>query len=120
MEKGKFVENSLHKIKQKASQYFEAWNNHDLETLRQMFANDVELHDWEISVSGLENVISANKKIFDDCPDILVTMKISVCNHNIIFAELVVHLDATETINVVDVIEFDHDLRIKAIRAYKR
>ncbi len=43
-----------------AKKYFEAWNAQDLDKLGELFADDVELRDWDIAKSGKKDVVDAN------------------------------------------------------------
>ena len=45
--------------------YQEAFNNQDIDRLRNLFDSNILLKDWERSVQGIENVIKENQKIFD-------------------------------------------------------
>ena len=45
-------------------QYFQAFQEKDIEIIERMVHQSVELRDWELMVSGKDNFIDANKKIF--------------------------------------------------------
>ena len=99
--------------------YFKAWNDMDLKALEQLFANDCSLRDWEISAQGKENVLAANKKIFDSVKSIkaeVLNLYESACG--VVTAELEIIVNGEERLLVTDIIEFEKG-KIKAIRAYK-
>lgn len=99
--------------------YFEAWNTRNIEKLCELFSNTVTLKDWEISEIGLNDVVAANRKIFESAPDIeaeVVSVATSLCGK--VFAQLIIHINREEFIRVVDVFCFDQG-RIGSITAYK-
>ena len=110
-------------IKAAAENYFEVWNYQDVPGLKQLFADDVQLTDWEISKSGKEDVGDANGGIFTAVPKIKIdivniftdeTAKVATC-------EILVNIndDDGTVLKVVDVITFTDDMKINAVRAYK-
>ena len=52
--------------------YFEFFSNKDLNNLKKLFSEDVTLIDWNLSAFGVEEVMSANKSIFDSVDTIKV------------------------------------------------
>jgi ketosteroid isomerase-like protein len=101
-----------------AEDYFEAFSHKDLDTLALMFHDDVELRDWDISAEGIDEVLEANKKIFDSVTSIKVTPDALYNDGDTVIAELSIDINDDQVIWVVDVIKFENDL-IKSIRAYK-
>ena len=98
--------------------YFEAFSNKDVETLRQLFAENVKLRDWAIMAAGRNKVIDANRTIFNSFDKITVEI-VSICtNENTVSCEILIDLD-DEHLLVNDVIEFDDEMKIKEVRAYK-
>ena len=106
-----------------ARQYFDVWNTHDVTRLRPLLADGVTLRDWDIQASGADAVASANGKIFAALPKISIEVEtIHVSDHTRTAAcEILVrlHNERDEVLRVVDVIVFDHDGKITAVRAYK-
>jgi len=101
-----------------ATKYFKFWNDRDLFGLRSLLANNAVLKDWEVDVSGVDNVVFTNEKIFDAFPSIEAKIKRLGYGNNVIFAEITVVLNSEEYINVVDVISVQDGL-ITAIHAFK-
>ena len=101
-----------------ARNYFEFWNNHDLDNLKKMFSDDVELQDWENNFFGIENVLNENKNIFSTFPKIKAEIVDIASSKKKLMVQIVVFLDDNETLNVVDVITI-HSGLITNIKAYK-
>ena len=98
--------------------YFFAFEEKNIDSLKNMFASKISLRDWNVSAKGVEDVININKEIFDSFENI----KIKVMNIHIsemtAIAEIVIKLD-TDEILVTDIIEFDKHSKIKSVRAYR-
>lgn len=107
-------------IKDLARIYFRIFSQKNVEALRELFAPNVTLHDWDIKVLGIEEVIQANKNIFDNVNTINVNVLNIADNSNTVFAQLEITINNSEIINVVDIIEFDTIFKIKKIMAYKQ
>ena len=117
-------------ILDKSLEYFEAFNKHDLDELKEMFSEDVSLRDWEISANGVNEVLNANSKIFNSVDSISVTPimvyegmdtllmgPLGVEGTSIV--ELEVLINDKEKLLVIDILEFNSDGKIKSIRAYR-
>ena len=98
--------------------YFEAWNKHNLNDLRELFDHEIVLVDWEIKEIGIENVLRANEKIFKDNPEIQVQIESICINADKIMAQINVSITKDERIDVVDVFSIKNNL-ISYIKAYK-
>lgn len=108
------------KIIEAVDKYFDAWNRHDLTTLRELFSDEVELVDWDVHCVGKEEVVQANKEIFNLFPRIRVEVIDCLVNTKYkAMAELKVIIDNETTLNVVDILSFDNS-KISSIKAFKR
>lgn len=105
-------------MKNIVTQYFDRWNCQDLDGLRSLFTSDVTLKDWEIEVTGVEEVVQANANIFSNFPKIKAEIIQLGFEDNLVFAELIIHLNEQEKISVVDVLSIESD-KIRRIQAYK-
>ena len=106
---------------EKACNYFEAFSNKDLDTLTKLYSEDVSLADWEpLFFDGKEQVLKANKTLFESVEFINITVKRIGLNDKNVFAEIDILINNTIQLFVVDILEFDQDQKIKSIRAYKR
>ena len=107
----------------KALTYFKTFSNKDSEGLISMFSNTVYLRDWDITAEGIDEVLNANTRIFD-VVDTIVATHIRVWDFlsqedNVVVAELEIVVNKETKLLVTDILEFDDDDKIKAIRAYK-
>lgn len=108
-------------IKQLTINYFDTWNNHNLDRLQDLFSDSCSLRDWDINVSGKEKVIEANSNIFSSVPNInanLVNMYIEN-NLQTTVSELIIELNENDKLKVVDILTFNSSGLIESIRAYK-
>lgn len=106
-------------IQDQARQYFQAFANKDAAALRVRLAPNVSLRDWDQSVSGLDAVVCANQTIFDAVGTIAVTPLHIYVYGNTLIAELAIVIDGGDPLKVVDILEFDAQEKIFAVRAYK-
>ena len=106
---------------EKACNYFEAFSNKDLDTLTELYSEDVSLADWEpLFFDGKEQVLKSNKTLFESVEFINITVKRIGLNDKNVFAEIDILINNTIQLFVVDILEFDEFNQIKSIRAYKR
>jgi len=112
-------------MEEKLKQYFETFSNKDLDGLAEMFSDDVILTDWDIYEIGKENVLNANKRIFDSVDNISVHPYCYYGGNNSYAVEIAIEVtskgsDNIEELQVVDVITFDENGLIDCIKAYKK
>jgi ketosteroid isomerase-like protein len=106
---------------EKACNYFEAFSNKDLDTLTELYSEDVTLADWEpLFFDGKEQVLDANKTLFESVESVNIVVKRIGSNDKNVFAEIDILINCNTQLFVVDILEFDQDQKIKSIRAYKR
>ena len=106
------------KIELLTLEYFSAFKRKDVKSLEQMMSQNVTLRDWEISASGIEEVLRANQDIFDKVDKLDVEIeKIHVCGSSCIAQIKILAND--DTILVADFIEYDEENKIKSVTAYK-
>jgi hypothetical protein len=109
-----------------AKQYLGAFAAKDIETLTEMYADNVELADWVIHTFGKAAVLEANKAFFLNTKMINISIQNTAYRDKLICVEFVLvgFPEATNTypyvLNIVDIIQFDSYGKIKSIRAYKR
>ena len=106
-------------LKSLCLEYFETFSRKDLDGLGLMFTGDVVLRDWEISATGIDEVLAANKKIFDSVEYIHVMPLHLYQDNNTVTAELSIVVSGAVHLSVVDVIKFNGAGKISSIRAYK-
>jgi hypothetical protein len=106
-------------LKSLCLEYFETFSRKDLHGLEVMFTGDVTLRDWEISATGIDEVLAANKKIFDSVEYIHVMPLHLYQDNNTVTAELSIVVSGAVHLSVVDVIKFNSAGKIVSVRAYK-
>lgn len=106
-------------LKRLALKYFETFSNKDLDGLADMFADDVDLRDWNIQALGKTDVLVANKNIFNNVKTISVAPLELYRDNNTVVAEIEILVNGEEYLSVVDVIMFNDEGKIVSVRAYK-
>ena len=107
--------------KDKVIKYFQNFSNKDIDALSEMFSEDVRLADWDIAEATKEKVIAANQKIFDSVESIVVKPLYFYYDNEDSFAvEILIVVNETEFLEVVDVIRFNDEGLIDSIKAYKK
>tara|TARA_R100000008_G_scaffold66975_1_gene44032 strand:+ start:3204 stop:3545 length:342 start_codon:yes stop_codon:yes gene_type:complete len=105
-----------------ARSYFTAFEQKQLETLGDMFHENVSLKDWNISVSGKQDVLGANDEIFKSVNSLRVNVDNLHVNDMTVIAELSIFANDDPVLPVVDIITFSgekEDLKIASIVAYR-
>jgi hypothetical protein len=100
--------------------YFNFFVNKDLYNLSLIFDHNITLRDWTASIKGKRNVLNFNKKIFNKFKKIKIILNLICYNEklNICSCKIVIFLDSIK-FNVIDLIYFDKNYKIKKIEAYK-
>ena len=118
----------------KVLQYFKDFSNQDIEALSEMFSEDIHLCDWNIDVTGKENVLREIQKIYDGVESITIKPVYFYSNdknwfaYEILIEGQTVGVYAGSTwqegdpinLEVVDVIHINDNGLIESIKAYKR
>ena len=99
--------------------YFDFFCKKDLNSLENIFSDEIILRDWEIHEEGKSNVLLANKRIFDSVESIDSEPINIYSEGNTVIAELQITINNSIVELIVDVISFDDDKNIINIRAYK-
>lgn len=98
--------------------YLAAYGRKDLAAIGGMFADDIHLRDWKISVRGKHAALAETAKNFESARSIEIDV-VSTCeSDNTVAGELHIRVDGETELFVVDVAEFNETGRIRAIRAY--
>jgi hypothetical protein len=100
----------------KTNEYFEAISSKDLTTLSEMYSDRISLVDWNGSWFKPNNVLDANKQLFENEFELKVLDTIQSDNRT--FNAIVIKIN-NEIVEIMDVIEFDDDFQIVSIKAYK-
>lgn len=100
------------------NQYFETFSKKDLEGLNKLYADTVVLNEWNANLFiGKDEVLEANKKLFDQFRQIDIKVNASAVTNNKSVNEITVILDEMN-VDVVDVITIENK-KITYIMAYR-
>lgn len=105
-------------LRDRFADYLEAYSRKDLEAVAGMFADDIALRDWKISVSGKETAVAETEKNFNSADSIRIEILNTYESDDAVAGELRITVDESEVLHVVDVVTYDADGRICSIRAY--
>ena len=100
--------------------YFKFFSNKDIPSLEKLFAKDIKLVDWEMSVEGKDEVIKANKKIFDTLESIKIELKELYLQEMTAICLVEILINNKEKLKVIDMIKFNNDKEIFLISAFKQ
>ena len=103
-----------------AKKYFDLFSNKDVQSLKNLFSENVKLKDWEIDVSGINEVVKANEKIFNSVESILVTPKNIYQDNLVLICEIDILINKTEKLKVIDILKFNENNKIEEISAFKQ
>lgn len=98
--------------------YLQSYQNKDIETVSNMFAEEIHLRDWKISVRGKEIAVSETQKNFQNAASLDIEILNIMESDNCVSGELKIVVNNEEVLFVVDVITFNEQGLISSIRAY--
>jgi ketosteroid isomerase-like protein len=98
--------------------YLRHYAQKDLGAVAAMFAEDIALRDWTISVRGKSAAVNETRKNFESSGTIEIVPLDIFENRDTVAAELKILVDGTIELHVVDVITFTPNGKIQSIRAY--
>ncbi|MGJ8692534.1 MAG: nuclear transport factor 2 family protein [Thalassotalea sp.] len=98
--------------------YLKFYADKNIVKIADMFADDVLLRDWKISVTGKSAAMAETEKNFRSAKTIAIEVLHTYESKTAVTGELRIVVDETEVLYVVDVINFDDNNKIKSIRAY--
>jgi hypothetical protein len=97
--------------------YFEAFNNKSIQKLSQLYSPTIRLVDWDIDISGREEVLNANSELFNLDFELKVNKTYQINNKT--FNEITITI-GEDVLEIMDVITFNKEFQIENITAYKR
>ncbi len=98
--------------------YLRKYAEKDLNSIEEMFSENIVLRDWKIRVEGKENALKETRKNFENADSIEIEVLSTYENKDTVAAELKIIVDSTEQLYVVDVITINSEGKISSIRAY--
>ena len=99
--------------------YLRKYAEKDFQAMEELFAENIILRDWKIRVEGKDKALSETKKNFEEAQTIAIDVLSTYENFDSVAAELKILVNGTEELYVVDIITFNSEGKIVAIRAYK-
>jgi steroid delta-isomerase len=99
--------------------YLDAYARKDIDAISAMLAPDATLRDWNLSVRGRRAVEAETLVNFRDANTIEIEVLHTYARADGVAGEVRIVVDGHVELFVVDVIEFDADGLVKAIRSYK-
>tara|TARA_B100000989_G_scaffold198747_2_gene150204 strand:- start:4510 stop:4860 length:351 start_codon:yes stop_codon:yes gene_type:complete len=112
------MKNLQKKIDQSLKKYFLSFSKKNLKELNNMFADNIILKDWNFYVKGKKKVLEINKNIFKN-----KVLKVQLHEAYYNYTEMAVSCKIQvkinkKKLNVVDIIYFNKNMKIKKIIAY--
>lgn len=104
--------------REKFLSYLRAYESKNLDQISEMFSEDITLRDWKICVRGKPAALAETKANFEAARRIQIQLLHLYETSSAVAAELRILIDDEIELFVVDVVEFDADTKIKAIRAF--
>lgn len=98
--------------------YLHAYAAKDLDKVSAMFAENIVLRDWKISVAGKAAAVAETRKNFASAQSIEIDILHTYESAGAIAGELRITVDGSEVLYVVDVVSFNDAGQISSIRAY--
>ena len=100
-------------------EYMTAYATKDLAAVSRLLAEAVVLQDWNLRVEGRAAVLLATARNFEAASSIEIQVRAAVSQDRAVAAELDIVVDRSVKLQVVDVLRFNPEGKIVAIRAYK-
>jgi len=104
--------------KEKFQHYLNSYAEMNIEKVSDMFAENILLRDWKISVKGKASAIRETAKNFASTKSIKIDILKTYESPDSVAGELKIVVDDKEVLYVVDVVTFDLNGKIESIRAY--
>ena len=101
----------------KTQEYFKAFSSKDVKKLSQLYSPTIRLVDWDINITGREEVLNANSELFN--LDFELTLHNVYQSGEKTFNEITITI-GDDVLEIMDVITFNQLNQIENITAYKR
>lgn len=98
--------------------YLQAYARKDLDAIAGMLADEVHLRDWNLSVRGKAAALAETAKNFAAAQSLEIEILALTESERSVAGELRIRVDGHAELFVVDVLDFDAQGHIRAIRAY--
>ncbi len=99
--------------------YLQSYQDKNLTAVAELFADQIVLRDWNLRVVGKQAALDETRKNFAAAQSLHIEVLHTYERTNSVAAELIITVNNTEILHVVDVLDFDAQGKIEAIRAYR-
>ena len=103
-----------------SKQYFNAFSNQSLSLLENIYAENIELIDWDQKIYGKQEVIAANLAFFNSIKKIKVSVTKIHAFENSVACEISININQQFDIKVLDLITWSDEGQILKIDAYRQ
>ncbi len=117
------IDFTMDKNLKQIEKYFESFAEKDIDSLENLFSEDVQLHDWNASFVGRDAVLKEVGQIFSTFGSIkLEVHKIfpAIDVDNFFACQIEIVFDGNPPLYIMDLIKFDSDNKIIDVTAYNR
>lgn len=102
-----------------ARRFLTAYAAKDLDTIMSSITEDVLLRDWNLEVRGAQAFRAETQRNFDDARALEVDIVQLHATPSSVAAEVLITVDGSIRLRVVDVFDVDAQGRVTAVRSYK-
>lgn len=102
-----------------ARRFLTAYAAKDIDVIAALLADDVLLRDWNLEVRGRDAFLAETQRNFDDADTIAIELLHVNSTDRSVAAEVLITVDGSIRLRVVDVLDIDADGRVTAVRSYK-
>ena len=109
-------------IEKLSQQYFHAFENKDIQSLENLFSEDIILRDWENEIYGKSQVIDFNEAVFSQSETIRVQINKIYCSTDGAACDIIIQLCNSLTkleLFVVDILTFNEQKKLCRIEAFR-
>ncbi len=98
--------------------YLQLYAARDLEAIAELFAEQIQLRDWNLSVQGKAAALAETRHNFASVDSLQIEVLSLFESADGVAGELRILIDGQEELHVLDVLRFDADGKIAEIHAY--
>jgi steroid delta-isomerase len=98
--------------------YLHAYASRDIDRVSELLADDVTLRDWKIAVRGKEAAVAETRANFEAARSIEIQPMRLYDGDASVAGELRILVDGRIELFVIDILDFDPQGKIRAIRAF--
>ena len=98
--------------------YLHFYESRDLDAIAELFAEQIQLRDWTLSVVGKAAALAETRHNFESVESLQIEILSLFESADGVAGELRILINGRDELYVVDVLRFDADGRIDQIHAY--